>query len=462
MLKLTKKLTIVDFATKGFLVGKTEEGLVVFLKDVVPDDVVNAFIYKKRKGVFYGKVTDFISYSKNRVEPVCSHFGDCGGCKWLHISYDTQLKFKEKKVRDDIEKLAKIEEMKYFPIIGSKETSYYRNKVEFSFSNNRWFTQKEIESDKKLTKNGLGFHKSGMWDKVVDIEKCYLQKDPSNSIRNEIRKYAIDNNLDFYDLKNQTGFLRNIMIRTSTTNEIMVLIQFYEERGKERIALLEFLITKFPSITSLVYVINNKGNDSIYDQEISTYHGNKYIYDTLLHLKFKINAKSFFQINATQTIELYNTITKFGDFSKDEVVYDLYTGIGSIALFIADKVKKVIGIETVKEAIENANENKEINNIKNASFFCGDVKDVLFKSSFNEEKPDTIIIDPPREGIHKKVVQKIIEISPNKIIYISCNPTTQARDIFLLKEKYKCLYNQTIDMFPNTEHIENVILLQKI
>lgn len=461
--KVFENIEVIDAGAKGVSVAKAPDGKVVFLPNVVPGDVVDVQTTRKRKAYYEGKAINFHSYSEHRTEPVCEHFGTCGGCKWQNMKYERQLFYKNQEVQNNLQRIGKIELPEFEPILGSEKQFFYRNKMEFGFSNARWMTQEEIASGKEFEhKNALGFHIPKMWDKILDIEKCHLQQDPSNAIRNEIKEFATKNNLEFFDARNQEGFLRTLMIRTASTGEIMVLIQFFKDDKANRELLLNFVAERFPEITSLLYVINSKGNDTLYDQDIQLFKGRDYILEEMEGLHFSINAKSFYQTNSDQAFELYKITRDFAGLTGEELVYDLYTGTGTIAQFVSKKAKKVIGVEAVPEAIEDAKANAVRNNITNCDFFAGDMKNV-----FNDEfiathgQPDVIITDPPRDGMHKDVVGQILKIAPNRVVYVSCNSATQARDLALLDEKYKVIRVRPVDMFPQTHHVENVVLLEK-
>ena len=461
--KLFEKVSVVDTATKGKSVAKTEDGTVIFVPNAVPGDVVDIQTFKKRRAFYEGKAVNFHTLSEKRTEPVCEHFGVCGGCKWQHMAYEHQLFYKQKEVLNNLTRIGKIELPELTPILGSEQQYFYRNKMEFSFSDSRWLTQEEVDSNKDLgDRNALGFHIPGMWDKILDINKCHLQADPSNAIRNAIKEFATENNLAFFNTRHQTGLLRTLMIRTSSIGEVMVLIQFYKEDTEKRELLLNFVKETFPEITSLLYVINGKGNDTIYDQEVICYHGRDHIFEEMEGLQFKINAKSFYQTNSKQAYELYKITRDFAGLQGDELVYDLYTGTGTIAQFVSKKAKKVIGVESVPEAIEAAKENAQHNQITNTEFYVGDMKKV-FNETFIDTHgiPDVIITDPPRDGMHADVVQQILNIAPKKVVYVSCNSATQARDLALMDDLYKVTKVQAVDMFPQTHHIENVVLLEK-
>ena len=458
-----ENVTVIDAGAKGKTIGKAPDGRVIFLTNAVPGDVVDVQTTKKRKAYFEGVATNFHSLSDKRVAPQCEHFGTCGGCKWQDMGYEHQLFYKQKEVENNLRRIGHLELPEVSPILGSKKHYFYRNKMEFSFSDSRWLTLEEINSDEEIAnKNALGFHIPGMWDKILDIKKCHLQEDPSNAIRLETKHFAIKNNLSFFNPRNQHGLLRTMMIRTASTGEIMVLVQFFENNKSKRELLLNHLSEKFPEITALLYVINSKQNDTIYDQKIICFSGRNHIFEEMEGLKFKINAKSFYQTNSDQAYELYKITREFAGLTGNELVYDLYTGTGTIAQFVAKKAKKVVGIEAVPEAIEDAKANAVLNSISNTTFFAGDMKNI-----FNEEfiaqngTPDIIITDPPRDGMHKDVVAQILAIAPQKIVYVSCNSATQARDLEMMKDLYKITKTQAVDMFPQTHHVENVVLLEK-
>lgn len=458
-----ENVKVLDAGAKGVSVAKAPEGQVIFIPNVVPGDVVDVQTFKKRKSYFEGKAIKFHSFSEHRIEPVCEHFGTCGGCKWQNMKYEQQLFYKNQEVYNNLKRIGKIELPDFEPILGSKEQFFYRNKMEFGFSSSRWMTQEEVDSGAELDNiNAVGFHIPKMWDKILDIQKCHLQQDPSNDIRNEIRRFANENGLSFFNPRNHEGLLRTLMIRTASTGEIMVLIQFFEDDKAKRELLLNFLAECFPEITSLQYVINQKANDTLYDQDIILFKGREYILEEMEGLNFSINAKSFYQTNSAQAYELYSITREFAGLTGKELVYDLYTGTGTIAQFVSKKAKKVIGVEAVPEAIADAKENAKRNNITNCEFFVGDMKNV-----FNDEfikthgHPDVIITDPPRDGMHADVVKQILSIAPEKVVYVSCNSATQARDLALMDEMYKVTRVRPVDMFPQTHHVENVVLLEK-
>jgi 23S rRNA (uracil1939-C5)-methyltransferase len=458
-----ENITVLDAGAKGVSVAKAPEGQVIFIPNVVPGDVVDVQTLKKRKAYFEGKAIKFHSFSEHRVEPVCQHFGACGGCKWQNMNYDRQLFYKNQEVFNNLKRIGKIELPDFEPILGSAKQFFYRNKMEFGFSDTRWMTDAEIQSGVEFdNKNALGFHIPRMWDKILDIEKCHLQEDPSNAIRNEIKRFATDNNIAFFNARSHEGILRTLMIRTASTGEIMVLIQFYREDKTQRELLLNHIAKQFPQITSLQYVINGKANDTLYDQDIKLYQGRDYILEEMEGLHFSINAKSFYQTNSDQAYELYKITREFAGLTGKEVVYDLYTGTGTIAQFVSKQAKKVIGVEAVPEAIADAKENAKRNSITNCEFYVGDMKNV-----FNDEfiaqhgQPDVVITDPPRDGMHKDVVEQLLKIGAQRIVYVSCNSATQARDLALLDEQYKVTRVRPVDMFPQTHHVENVVLLVK-
>lgn len=457
-----ENIEVLDAAAKGKSIAKAPDGKVIFLANAIPGDVVDVEAFKKRKAYYEGKAIKFLSYSDKRVQPECEHFGTCGGCKWQHMGYEHQLFYKQQEVTNNLQRIGKVDLPEITPIAGSAEQYFYRNKMEFSFSDSRWLSLEEIQSDTEITeRNALGFHIPGMWDKILDIDKCHLQADPSNAIRNGVKDFAIANGLPFFNARKQEGLLRTLMLRTTSTGEVMVLIQFFQEDVEKRELLLDFIKNEFPEITSLQYVINGKGNDTIYDQEVVCYHGKDFIEEEMEGLKFKINAKSFYQTNSAQAYELYKITRDFAGLSGDELVYDLYTGTGTIAQFVAKKAKHVIGVESVPEAIADAKLNAQHNNIDNVSFYVGDMKKV-FTAGFVKEHgvPDVVISDPPRDGMHKDVITQLLAIQAKKIVYVSCNSATQARDLELLDSMYKVIKTQAVDMFPQTHHVENVVLLE--
>lgn len=456
-----ENVTIEDIASGGKSLARVEN-VVVFVEGVVPGDVVDLQVIRKRKNYREARVTNYIIYSKQRSKPFCSHFGICGGCKWQHLPYEQQLKYKEKEVRDAIHRIGKAEVEKFHSILGCSKTEWYRNKLEFTFSNHRWLTTTETASNDAYTdRNALGFHVPGRYDRIVDVEKCYLQETPSNQVREAVKSFAKSRGLSFYDHNSNEGFLRNLIIRTSSTGETMVIlsVQFDEPVLYE---MLDYIHAHFPDLTSLMYVVNPKKNETLYDQDIKLYHGRDHIIEKLGSLRFKIGPKSFFQTNSFQAENLYNITREYAGLTGNEIVYDLYTGTGTIANFVADGAKKVIGIESVPEAIEDAKVNSELNHITNTSFYAGDMKEI-FTSEFiaKHGAPDVIITDPPRAGMHQQVVEEILRIAPQRIVYVSCNPATQARDLEILSTKYAARKSQPVDMFPHTHHIENILLLER-
>ena len=461
--QILENLEVVDAGAKGKAVAKASDGRVVFIDNAVPGDVVTVQTFKKKKAFYEASVLSVSKYSEKRVEPVCPHFGTCGGCKWQNMGYEHQLFFKQKEIEQNLKRIGKIELPEFQPILGSEKQYFYRNKMEFSFSDNKWLTLEQIKSDKVIeNRNALGFHIPGMWDKILDLDICYLQADPSNAIRDFIKAKAEELNLSFFNTRNQEGFLRTLMIRTTSTGEVMVLIQFFHEDEKNRKLLLNAVAEEFPQITSLLYVINSKGNDTLYDQEIELFHGRDHIFEEMEGLKFKINAKSFYQTNSEQAYELYKITRDFAGLTGNELVYDLYTGTGTIAQFVAKKAKKVIGVEAVPDAIEAAKANAQLNKIENVEFYVGDMKKVFNEEFINAHgRPDVVITDPPRDGMHADVVAQLMNLEAQKIVYVSCNSATQARDLALLDTKYKVKMVQPVDMFPQTHHVENVVLLEK-
>ena len=459
-LPLLEKVKITDIGSEGNAIARVEN-MVVFVPMLVPGDVVDIQVIRKRKKFMEGRVVKYHEYSPDRIKPRCIHFGVCGGCKWQHLPYPLQLKYKQKQVTDNLSRIGKVDLPETDPIIGSPEIYLYRNKLEYTFSHKRWLTNEEIRSAAEFDKeNALGFHIPGLFDKVLDITECHLQPEPTNSVRNAVKEYARKNNLDFFDLREQEGFLRNLIVRNNLAGDVMVIVVFFRDDKQEREKLLDFISDKFPRITSLMYIINSKKNDSLGDQNPVLYRGDDYLIENMGGLSFRIGPKSFYQTNTRQAIQLYNTALEFSGFKGNEIVYDLYTGTGTIANFVAPHVAKVIGIEYVEEAVKDARMNSELNSISNALFFAGDMKDVLSDEFIAEQgHPDVIITDPPRAGMHEDVVKVILNASPGRIVYVSCNPATQARDIFLLSERYEVKRIQPVDMFPHTHHVENVVLL---
>ena len=458
---LLEGLEITALAAEGKAMGHWND-VVVFVPMTVPGDVVDVQIRCKRRRYMEGFVVRYVRKSAQRAEPFCEHFGVCGGCKWQILPYAQQLKYKQQQVADQLSRIGHLELPEIMPILGSEKTRYYRNKLEFTFSNRRWILPEEdIEALSETDRLGLGFHISNFFDKVLDIKECHLQPEPSNAIRMFIREYAVEKGLSFFDLREQTGFLRNMIIRTSSTGETMLIVVFAYDDKEKRTALLEAVGKRFKEITSLHYVINGKRNDSIADLECVRYAGEECIYERMENLKFRIGPKSFYQTNSEQAYRLYSTVREFAGLKGDEIVYDLYTGTGTIALFLSGKAKKVIGIEYVKEAIEDARINARDNGVENCFFYTGDMKDMLTEEFIGQNgRPDLTVLDPPRAGIHPDVAKVLIEAAPRKIVYVSCNPATQARDLALLSEKYRITKVQPVDMFPHTHHVENVAALE--
>jgi 23S rRNA (uracil1939-C5)-methyltransferase len=457
--KVLPNLRIERIATEGKCITHYE-GKVVFVQKVAPGDLVDVRVTKGRSAFMEGEAITFHEYSKDRVEPFCSHFGTCGGCKWQHINYDLQKTYKRQQVLDQFTRIAKVPIPEILPILGSERTQYYRNKLDFTFSNNRWLTKEEIDSGEAFERSALGFHIPKMFDKIVDIEHCYLQGNISNEIRNSLRDFALQEKLSFFDLRKQDGLLRNLIIRTSSTGEIMVIVQFGEDDPEGIQKVMAFLKDKFPSLDSLLYIVNLKKNETFHDQEVITFYGNDFIMEEMEGLKFRIGPKSFYQTNSEQAYELYKVARDFAELNGDQVVYDLYTGTGTIANFVAKMARQVIGIEYVEAAIADAEINSKINGLNNTEFYAGDMKDILKEEFFhNHPKPDVVITDPPRAGMHEDVVNMLLKLEAPKIVYVSCNPATQARDIALLAEKYRVDKIQPVDMFPQTYHVENVVRL---
>ena len=449
------------------------EDKVVFVSFCVPGDIVDVQITKKKHSFMEGRIVRIVQYSKVRETPMCTHFGICGGCKWQNLPYEEQLKAKQQQVFDQLTRIGKIALPEFNPIMGSVKTKEYRNKLEFGCANKRWYTKEEIEAmppreagkEGNLNESAIGFHITGAFDKIYPIEKCLLMDDLHNQIRNEISRYAKAQGMSFYDIRAQHGLLRGLMMRNSNTGEFMLLVQFhYDEEGDEQRAqsLLRHVADRFPQITSLIYVDNQKGNDTFGDLELTTFKGTDFIYETMEDLKFKVGPKSFYQTNTEQAYHLYGVARKFAALTGEELVYDLYTGTGTIANFVARRARRVIGIEYVSEAIEDAKENSKVNNIANTLFYAGDMKNILTDGFIAEHgRPDVIITDPPRAGMHPDVVRVILNAAPRRIVYVSCNPATQARDLQLMDAAYKVTAVQPVDMFPHTPHVENVVLLEK-
>lgn len=471
-------VTITDVAAEGKALARVND-MVVFVPFVAPGDIVDIQLNKKKHHYAEGYAVRFHSYAKEREKPFCTHFGICGGCKWQHLPYSEQLKYKQQQVYDALERIGKLQlppgfngfstdiqapKTGTFSIMGSEKTRYYRNKLEFTFSDKRWMSQEEMQSGETITnRNALGFHIPGMFDKVLDIDYCWLQDELSNRIRLSVKAFCQQNDYAFFNLKNQEGFMRNLIIRTSSTGEVMVIVVFFKELKVMRDALLKHIETEFPEITSLIYIINGKCNDTIGDQEIHVFRGRNHIFEMMENLRFKVGPKSFYQTNSAQAFELYKVTRCFAGLTGNELVYDLYTGTGTIAQFIARYCRQVIGVEYVPEAIEDARINAAFNRLDNTLFFAGDMKDVLIPAFIDQYgRPDVIITDPPRAGMHPDVVKTILHAAPKRIVYVSCNPATQARDIALLGDGYKLTRVQPVDLFPHTQHVENVVLLEAV
>ena len=459
-------ITITAVAAEGKALARVDDK-VVFVPFVVPGDVVDLQVKRKKHSFMEAVAVKFHTYSPDRTTPLCQHFGVCGGCKWQCLKYEEQLRWKQQQVMDNLTRIGKIELPEISPILGSEKTYEYRNKLEFGFSNRRWMTEDEIrDGEQVITQhNALGFHITGAFDKILDIEQCHLMDNITNDIRNFIREYGISHNLTFYDLRQNTGLLRSMMVRNSNTGELMMLIQFRienKDEQQEAIELLQQVADKFPEITSLLYVDNHKCNDTFGDQEVICFKGTDHIYEEMEGLRFKVGPKSFYQTNTDQAYHLYKVARNFAGLTGNELVYDLYTGTGTIANFVSRKARQVIGIEYVPEAIEDAKVNSQINHIDNTLFFAGDMKDILNRDFIEQYgHPDVIITDPPRAGMHQDVIDTILFAEPQRIVYVSCNPATQARDLQLLDVKYRVAKVQPVDMFPHTQHVENVVMLCK-
>lgn len=462
---ILENVTITDVAAEGKALARVND-MVVFVPFVVPGDVVDLKIRKKKHSYCEAEVARFVKYSETRAEPVCQHFGVCGGCKWQNLPYEEQLRAKQQQVFDQLSRISHVQLPEFNPIMGSQLTLHYRNKLEFGCSNKRWLTREQVASGETFdTMNAIGFHITGAFDKILPIEKCWLMDDLQNRIRNEIREYALANGITFFDLRQQVGLLRDVMIRNSDTGEWMVLVQFhFESEGDQQTAeaLLSHLGEQFPQITSLLWVDNQKCNDTFGDLPVQVFKGNDHIFEVMEDLKFKVGPKSFYQTNTLQAYHLYDVARQFANLNGNEIVYDLYTGTGTIANFVARKAKKVVGVEYVPEAIEDAKVNSELNGIDNTTFYAGDMKDILNDEFIAENgQPDVIITDPPRAGMHADVLETIVRANPKRIVYVSCNPATQARDLIALDNNYEVKAVQPVDMFPHTPHVENVVLLER-
>lgn len=464
-LPLLENVTITDIAAEGRALTRVDN-MVIFVPYVVPGDVVDLQLKKKKNSYAEAVAVKFHKYSDKRAEAFCRHYGVCGGCKWQILPYEEQLRFKQKQVTDTLTRIGKVKLPETLPIIGSKQTMFYRNKLEYTFADKKWLTEQEIKEDVQYDRmNAAGFHIPGAFDKVLDIEKCWLQDDVTNRIRNGIKEFAIEHGIPFYNIREQKGMLRNVIVRTSSVGELMVIVVCRvddDARKADLESLMQFVADGFPEITSLIYFVNNKCNDTIGDLEPVTFKGRDHIIEQMEGLRFKVGPKSFYQTNSSQAYELYKVVREFAALTGAELVYDLYTGTGTIANFVAAGARKVVGIEYVPEAIEDAKVNSEINGIGNTLFFAGDMKDVLDDAFIAEHgTPDVIVTDPPRAGMHPDVTDTILRAAPGRIVYVSCNPATQARDLAVLDERYEVLKVQPVDMFPHTHHVENVVLLQR-
>ena len=460
--KTVENVNITGLADRGKSVGRDASGQVYFVDGAVPGDTVDVLVLRKKKGLPFGVVKEIKELSPHRDKPFCQHFGICGGCKWQNLQYKEQVNQKQTIVNDAIRRIAKIEDYEILPILASDKTQFYRNKLEFTFSTKRWLTEEEVQSGKTFAnRSALGFHRPGAFDKIVDIEHCSLLSEESNAFLSFVRQFAIDNEFEFFDIREQKGFLRNLLIRKTIKDEYMVLFSFFRRDQENIDLLLRVFEQRFPDVTTIMYVINDKKNDTIYDLNIETYRGPGYIHEYLGDLKFRIGPKSFFQTNTEQAKNLYDIVVDFAGLTGNENVYDLYTGLGSIALYVAGSCKKVVGVEEIEAAVRDAEINTKLNNIENAKFYCGDVKDVVNESFIEDHgKPDLVICDPPRAGMHKDLLATLLELEAPKIVYVSCNPATQARDLLTLSEKYVLIKSKAVDMFPHTNHIENVVLLK--
>lgn len=458
---MLENIAATGYAAEGKALAKVD-GKVIFIEGGVPGDVVDIFLTKNKKDWAEGKVQKIRSYSPERVTPFCIHFGICGGCKWQMLPYEKQLEYKEQEVRDVIKRIGKLPDVPVLPILGSEKTIHYRNKLEFTFSNKKYLTENELNllGKEEWPGGAVGYHVPKLYDKIIDITECWLMEDVNNDIRNHLRDYSQKNNLSYYDIKEHKGFLRNVIIRNCTTGELMVNLVFGNEDKKQIEKIAEFLLEKVPAITTLVYTINQKWNDSLNDLEPVIFSGKGFVIEKLGEFNFKISPKSFFQTNTRQAEVLYNVVKDFASLTGDETVYDLYCGTGSIGIFLSKKAKKIIGVDVIEEAIMDAKENAALNTIRSASFYTGDVIEICNDDFFNAHgKADVIIVDPPRAGLHSKLINKLLEISAERIVYVSCNVATQARDLQFLGEKYAVKKIQPVDMFPHTHHIESVALL---
>ncbi|MBN2664139.1 MAG: 23S rRNA (uracil(1939)-C(5))-methyltransferase RlmD [Bacteroidales bacterium] len=459
--KVIENLEIIDIVPEGKGLGRKDD-LVIFVKNVVPGDIVDVVITRNKPSFKEGKAINFHKYSNLRVNAKCSHFDLCGGCKWQNITYEQQLKYKQKIIEDAFQRIAKVEIDEIFPIMQSPETYFYRNKLEYTFSSRKWLEKSQLQDTENINMNGLGFHLPGMFDRILDINQCYLQSTISDKIRNGVREFAFKNEYTFYDTREHQGFLRNLIVRSSNSTGEYMIVLIVGKNDEQKISdILNFIADNYNEVTSIYYIVNEKKNDSYSDLEPILFKGNEFIIENLGNLKFQIGPKSFFQTNTNQAKQMYDVALKFADLDGTETVYDLYTGTGTIALYASQKAKNVIGVEIIKEAIDDANKNAKINNISNAKFVVGDMKDVLNNQFIAENgKPDVVLLDPPRAGVHQDALEVIKNAEPNKIVYISCNPGTQARDVAILSDKYDVLKIMPVDMFPHTFHVENIALLK--
>jgi len=455
-----EKILVADYAAEGKSLARVD-GKVIFMENAIPGDIVNVKLTKNKKDWAEGFITEFHQYSVDRIEPFCTHFGVCGGCQWQMLPYEKQLFYKQKQVEDNLKRIGKMALPPVLPILGAGESIHYRNKMEYTFSNKRFLLSEELRDPSVSSKqNAAGFHAKGIFDKVVDIETCYLQAEPTNRLRMAVKKWGNENNVTFYDILHHEGFLRTMQVRICTTGELMVNIVFGQYQEEKIKSLLDYLLHSFPGITTLLYTINTKRNDSMHDLLPQVYYGKGYVMEKLEDFQFKIGPKSFFQTNTKQAERLYQVTRDFAELSKKETVYDLYCGTGSIGIFLSPLAKKIIGVDFISEAIEDAKQNAALNKIEHATFIAGDVVDVCDSAFFMQHgKPDVIITDPPRAGMHEKLTRKMLEMEADTIVYVSCNPATQARDLALLDEKYTVKQIQPVDMFPHTHHIENVVQL---
>lgn len=458
---IIEDVEVTGMGTDGKSIARIDN-FVLFVEDAVPGDLTDVFVFRKKKSFGEGKAVKIKRPSVDRVQSFCQHFGTCGGCKWQHLAYEKQLFYKQQQVTDALERIGKLEMPVVTPILGSAHQRYYRNKLEFTFSNRAWLRKEELTDDRQAEIPALGFHVPLRFDKILDIKTCYLQDDLNNAIRLEVKNFCLSNNISFFDLVSQQGTMRNLIIRNTSTGEWMVIVVFHGDDAHARELLMNYLKEKFPFITSLQYIVNNKKNDSIFDQDVQLFYGRDFIIEKMEEINFRISAKSFYQTNSLQAYELYKIAREYAGLTGNEIVYDLYTGTGTIAAFVSGKAKKVIGIDYIEDAIKDARQNSLDNNIENNNFFSGDIKDVLNTEFVNKNgRPDVIITDPPRAGMHPDVIKSILECDPQRIVYVSCNPSTQARDLQLMEGGYRIEKIQPVDMFPHTAHVENVVLMVK-